>query len=64
MEFSFSKCKILQVFTHYTKRFSYQMCGIPLEIVEQHDYLGVCLHHRLFHDSLTLIPFAMKSFVS
>ena len=64
MEFSFSKYKILQVSTHYAKRFFYQMCGIPLEIVEQHDYLGVCLHHRLFHDSLTLIPFAMKSFVS
>ena len=23
------------------------MCGIPLEIVEQHNYLGVCLHHRM-----------------
>ena len=26
---------------------SYQMCRVPLEIVEQHSYLGVCLRHRL-----------------
>ena len=27
------KCKILQVSTYYTKSlFSYQMCGVPLEI--------------------------------
>ena len=48
MEFNVSKCKILQVSTCYTKSlFSYQMCGTPLEIVEQHNYLGICLHHRL-----------------
>ena len=23
------------------------MCGIPLEIVEQYNYLGVCLYHRM-----------------
>ena len=45
MEFNISKCKILQVSTH--SLFSYQMCGIPLEIVEQHSYLGVCLHYKL-----------------
>ena len=27
--------------------FSYQMCGVLLEVVEQHNYLGVHLHHRL-----------------
>ena len=38
--------KILQVSTHCTKSlYSYQMCGIPLETVEQHNYLGMCLHH-------------------
>ena len=48
MEFNVSKCKILQVSTHYSKsHFSYQMCGVPLEIAEQHSYLGVRLHHRL-----------------
>ena len=48
MEFNVSKCKVLQVSTCHTKSlFFYQMCGTPLEIVEQHNYLGVCLHHRL-----------------
>ena len=48
MEFNVSKCKILQVSTCYTKSlFSYQMCGTPLEIVKQHNYLGIWLHHRL-----------------
>ena len=48
MEFNVSKCKILQVSTCHTKSlFSYQMCGTFLEIVEQYNYLGVCLHHRL-----------------
>ena len=48
MEFNVSKCKILQVSTCYIKSlFSYQICGTPLEIVEQHNYLGACLHHRL-----------------
>ena len=48
MEFNISKCKILQVSTYCTKSlYSYQMCGIPLKIVEQHNYLGVCLHHRM-----------------
>ena len=32
---------------HTKSLFSYQMCGTPLEIVEQHNYLGACLHHRL-----------------
>ena len=48
MEFNVSKSKILQVSTHCTKSlFSYQMYSIPLEIVEQHSYLGVYLHHRM-----------------
>ena len=46
MEFNITKCKILQVSTHCTKSlYSYQMCGFPLEIVEQ--LIRVCLHHRL-----------------
>ena len=48
MEFIVSKYKILQVSTQCTKSlFSYQMCDIPLEIVEQHNYQEVCLHHRM-----------------
>ena len=48
MEFNVPKCKILQVSTHHTKSlFTYEMSSIPLETVEQHNYLGVCLHHRL-----------------
>ena len=33
--------------THCTKSFLCKMYGIPLEIVEQHYYLEMCLHHRL-----------------
>ena len=42
--YNISECKILQC-----PLYSYQMCGIHLEIVEQHNYtrLGVCLHHRM-----------------
>ena len=46
MKFNVSEYKILQVYTHYAKSFFYQMYGVPLEIFEQHNYLGVCLYHR------------------
>ena len=48
MEFNIGKCKTLQVSTHCTKSlFSYQIYSSPLEIVEQHSYLGVYLHHKM-----------------
>ena len=50
MEFnvSISVRSFKRLATCYTKSlFSYQMCGTPLEIVEQHNYLGVCLYYRL-----------------
>ena len=51
MEFNVSKCKILQLVSILVipKASSPTRCvhGTPLEIVEQHNYLGVCLHHRL-----------------
>ena len=31
----------------YKKYFSYSMKGIPLELVEEHSYLGVSLHHGM-----------------
>ena len=48
MEFNIPKCNILQISTHLAKRnFTYKMNDIPLNTVLEHDYLGVCLHHKL-----------------
>ena len=47
-EFNIPKCNILQISTHLAKRnFTYKMSDIPLNTVLEHDYLGVCLHHKL-----------------
>ena len=37
-------CKLLHV---DISRFTYTMNNIPLEFVDQHNYLGVCLHNKL-----------------
>ena len=48
MEFNIPKCKIMQITTHYNKsNFTYKMCTISLDTVTEHDYLDVCLHHKL-----------------
>ena len=48
MEFNISKCKIMQITTHHNKsNFTYKMCTISLGTITEHDYLGVCLHHKL-----------------
>ena len=48
MEFNIPKCKILQFISRVIKSsFTYKMSNTPLDIVTQHNYLGVCLHHRL-----------------
>ena len=47
MEFNVAKCKILQVSKCLRSNFSYNMKGTPLEIVEEHNYLGITLHHRM-----------------
>ena len=49
-----SKCKILQV---PTKSFSFQMCSIPLEIVELHNYLGVSSYITEYYGRVTYINF-------
>jgi len=46
MEFNIPKCKILQFTTRVIKSsFIYKMSNTPLDIVTQHNYLGVLLHH-------------------
>ena len=48
MDFSISKCKILQIITHCNKSvFTYQMLNVPLKIVLERNYLGIRLHHKL-----------------
>ena len=48
MEFNIHKCKMMQVTTcSDISRFTYTMNDIPLEFVDQHNYLGVCLQNRL-----------------
>ena len=47
MKFNFSKCKIIQVSTHYTIKVS-----SPTRCAA-YNYLGVCLHHRLPWQPLT-----------
>ena len=48
MMFNKSKCKIMQFTIHRNKsKYTYVMSNTPLETVEEHDYLGVRLHHKL-----------------
>ena len=48
MAFNIPKCKIIQFTTHRNKsKYIYTMSKTPLEVVEEHDYLGVRLHHKL-----------------
>jgi len=45
MEFNISKCNVMQVTTNQNvSPFSYKMCNMPLNIVEEHDYL---VHQKL-----------------
>ena len=46
--FNIPKCKIIQFTTHHNKsKYLYTMSETPLEVVEEHDYLRVRLHHKL-----------------
>ena len=48
MEFNIPKCNILQFTTHHNKStFTYKMSNIPLNIVSEHTYFGIHLHHTL-----------------
>ena len=48
MAFNIPKCKIIQFTTHRNKsKYIYTMSKTPLEVVEEHNYLGVRLHHKL-----------------
>ena len=48
MEFNIHKCKMMQITTCFDiSRYIYIMNNIPLEFVDQHNYLGVCLHNKL-----------------
>jgi len=48
MEFNITKCNILQFTTRHNKStFSCQMSHVPLNIVSEHTYLGIHLHHKL-----------------
>ena len=57
MDFNVSKCNILQVTTrHTTKKFTYQMNGVPLKSVEKIKYLGVYLNNKLsWHNHIDYI---------
>ena len=60
MMFNISKCKIMQFTTHRNKsKYTYVMSNTPLETVEEHDYLGVRLHHKL-SSALILIISTIK----
>ena len=44
----------MQITTHNSKSaFTYKMCNISLNIVTEHKYLGICLHHKLSWSSHT-----------
>ena len=46
MEFNIHKCKMIRITTcSDISRFTYTMNNIPLEFVDEHNYLGVCLHN-------------------
>ena len=52
MEFNIPKCSILHFTLHQNKScFTYQMSGVPLSTALEHNYLGICLHHKLSWDS-------------
>ena len=60
MIFNISKCKIMQFTTHRNKsKYTYVMSNTPLESFEEHDYLGVRLHHN-FHGALISIISTIK----
>ena len=47
-QMKFKKCCTLQVSaSHTTSNFTYTMYSIPLQVVEQHHYLGVLLDNKL-----------------
>ena len=48
MESNIPKCNIIQITTNNNKRnFTYKMSNVPLTTVKEHNYLGICLHHKL-----------------
>ena len=48
MKFNISQYKIMQITMHNSKStFTYKMCNVSLNIVTEHEYLGICLHHKL-----------------
>ena len=48
MEFNIPKCNIIQITTKHNKRnFTYKISNVPLTTVKEHNYLGICLHHKL-----------------
>ena len=48
MEYNIPKCKVMQITTHHSKStFIYNMCNISLNTVTEHEYFGICLHHKL-----------------
>ena len=48
MLFNTSKCNIIQFTTSHNKsKFTYTMNNTPLTTVEEHDYLGIRLHHHM-----------------
>ena len=48
MEFNILKCNALQFTTHNNKSlFTYEMSNTPLNIVQEHTYLGIYLNHKL-----------------
>ena len=48
MEFNIPKCNIIQITTNHNKRnFTHKMSNVPLTTVKEHNYLGICLHHKL-----------------
>ena len=48
MKFNISKCKIMQITLHNSNStFTYKMTNISLNIVTEHEYVGICVHHKL-----------------
>ena len=48
MEFNIPKCDIIQFTTHNNKSlFTYEMSNTPLNVVQQHTYVGIRLDHKL-----------------
>ena len=48
MEFNVTKCNIIQLSKgHKKSHFTYTMGGVPLTVVEEHQYLGILLNDKL-----------------